>query len=91
MGCGGWPTAINDFIILACTILRLYKDSLGPKSKAFIEESIYDRHDDKKERLRFLTAQNYNHIFENTVLNNLEFEDNLKKSELHKKFEENTY
>ncbi len=82
---------LTSFIILACTILRLYKASLGQKSKAFIEESIYDRFDKEKNRLRFLTAQNYNHIFENTVLKNLEFEDNLKKSELNKKFEENTY
>ncbi len=82
---------LTSFIILACTILRLYKDSLGQKSKAFVEESIYDRYDKEKERLKFLTAQNYNSIFENTVLNNLEFEDNIKKSELNKKFEENTY
>ncbi|GAA7603559.1 DUF262 domain-containing protein [Helicobacter pylori] len=82
---------LTSFIILACTILKLYKDSLGQKSKAFIEESIYDRYDKEKERLRFLTAQNYNGIFEDTVLNHLEFEDNIKKSELNKKFEENTY
>ncbi len=82
---------LTSFIILACTILRLYKDSLGQKSKAFIEESIYDRYDKEKERLKFLTAQNYNGIFEHTVLNHLEFEDNIKKSELNKKFEENTY
>ncbi|TPH88837.1 DUF262 domain-containing protein [Helicobacter pylori] len=82
---------LTSFIILACTILRLYKDSLGQKSKAFIEESIYDRYDKEKERLKFLTAQNYNSIFENTVLNHLEFEDNIKKSELNKKFDENTY
>ncbi|WRD21013.1 DUF262 domain-containing protein [Helicobacter pylori] len=82
---------LTSFIILACTILRLYKDGLGQKSKAFIEESIYDRYDKEKERLKFLTAQNYNSIFENTVLNHLEFEDNIKKSELNKKFEENTY
>ncbi|ANH41334.1 hypothetical protein AA974_04455 [Helicobacter pylori] len=82
---------LTSFIILACTILKLYKHSLEPKSKAFIEESIYDRFDKDKNRLRFLTAQNYKQDFENTVLNNLEFEDNLKKSELHKKFEENTY
>ncbi|GAA9993320.1 DUF262 domain-containing protein [Helicobacter pylori] len=82
---------LTSFIILACTILKLYKSSLGQKSKAFIKESIYDRHDEEKERLKFLTAQNYNNIFENTVLNNLEFEDNIKKSGLNKKFEENTY
>ncbi len=82
---------LTSFIILACTILKLYKNSLGQKSEAFIKESIYDRHDGEKERLKFLTAQNYNNIFENTVLNNLEFEDNIKKSELNKKFEENTY
>ncbi|MGT0053486.1 DUF262 domain-containing protein [Helicobacter pylori] len=82
---------LTSFIILACTILKLYKHSLGQKSEAFIKESIYDRHDEEKERLKFLTAQNYNNIFENTVLNNLEFEDNIKKSELNKKFEENTY
>ncbi len=82
---------LTSFIILACTILRLYKDSLGQKSKDFIEDSIYDRYDKEKERLKFLTAQNYNSIFENTVLNHLEFEYNIKKSELNKKFEENTY
>ncbi len=82
---------LTSFIILACTILKLYKNSLGQKSKAFIKESIHDRYDEEKERLKFLTAQNYNAIFENTVLNNLEFEDNIKKSELNKKFEENTY
>lgn len=82
---------LTSFIILACTILKLYKNSLGKKSEGFIKESIYDRHDKEKERLRFLTAQNYNNIFENTVLNHLEFEDNIKKSELNKKFEENTY
>ncbi len=82
---------LTSFIILACTILKLYKHSLGQKSEAFIKESIHDRHDEEKERLKFLTAQNYNNIFENTVLNNLEFEDNIKKSELNKKFEENTY
>ncbi|WP_187852595.1 DUF262 domain-containing protein [Helicobacter pylori] len=82
---------LTSFIILACTILKLYKDNLGKKSEDFIKESIYDRHDEEKERLKFLTAQNYNNIFENTVLNNLEFEDNIKKSELNKKFEENTY
>ncbi len=83
---------LTSFIILACTILKLYKNSLGQKSKASInKESIHDRHDEEKERLKFLTAQNYNNIFENTVLNHLEFEDNIKKSELDKKFEENTY
>ncbi|WQS91293.1 DUF262 domain-containing protein [Helicobacter pylori] len=82
---------LTSFIILACTILKLYKHSLGQKSEAFIKESIHDRHDEGKERLKFLTAQNYNAIFENTVLNHLEFEDNIKKSELNKKFEENTY
>ncbi|MGL2670439.1 DUF262 domain-containing protein [Helicobacter pylori] len=82
---------LTSFIILACTILKLYKSSLGQKSEDFIKESIYDRHDEEKERLKFLTAQNYNNIFENTVLNHLEFEDNIKKSELNKKFEENTY
>ncbi len=82
---------LTSFIILACTILKLYKNSLGQKSKAFIKESIHDRHDEEKERLKFLTAQNYNNIFENTVLNHLEFEYNIKKSELNKKFEENTY
>ncbi|GAA9863901.1 hypothetical protein VN0636_07710 [Helicobacter pylori] len=82
---------LTSLIILACTILKLYKNSLGQKSKAFIKESIYDRHDEEKERLKFLTAQNYNNIFENTVLNHLEFEYNIKKSELNKKFEENTY
>ncbi|GAA7063114.1 DUF262 domain-containing protein [Helicobacter pylori] len=82
---------LTSFIILACTILKLYKNSLGQKSKAFIKESIYDRHDEEKERLKFLTAQNYNSIFENTVLNHLEFEDNIKKDELNKKFDENTY
>ncbi|MGN8505461.1 DUF262 domain-containing protein [Helicobacter pylori] len=82
---------LTSFIILACTILELYKDSLGQKSKDFIEGSIYDKCDKEKERLKFLTAQNYNSIFENTVLNNLEFEDNITKSELNKKFDENTY
>ncbi|GAA9176766.1 DUF262 domain-containing protein [Helicobacter pylori] len=82
---------LTSFIILACTILKLYKHSLGQKSKDYIKESIYDRHDEERERLKFLTTQNYNNIFENTVLNNLEFEDNIKKSELNKKFEENTY
>ncbi|MGL2848247.1 DUF262 domain-containing protein, partial [Helicobacter pylori] len=82
---------LTSFIILACTILRLYKHRLGQKSKDFIEVSIYDKYDKEKERLKFLTAQNYNSIFENTVLKNLEFEDNIKKSELHKKFDENTY
>ncbi len=82
---------LTSFIILACTILKLYENSLGQKSKAFIKESIYDRYDEEKGRLKFLTAQNYNNIFENTVLNHLEFEDNIKKSELNKKFEENTY
>ncbi|EJB55146.1 hypothetical protein HPHPH30_1515 [Helicobacter pylori Hp H-30] len=82
---------LTSFIILACTILRLYKHRLGQKSKDFIEGSIYDKYDKEKERLKFLTAQNYNSIFENTVLKNLEFEDNIKKSEWNKKFDENTY
>ncbi len=82
---------LTSFIILACTILRLYKHRLGQKSKDFIEGSIYDKYDKEKERLKFLTAQNYNSIFENTVLKSLEFEDNIKKSELNKKFEENIY
>ncbi|GHQ18436.1 hypothetical protein VN0283_11080 [Helicobacter pylori] len=82
---------LTSFIILACTILRLYKHRLGQKSKDFIEGSIYDKYDKEKERLKFLTAQNYNSIFENTVLNHLEFEDNIKKDELNKKFDENTY
>ncbi len=82
---------LTSFIILACTILKLYKHRLGQKSKDFIEGSIYDKYDKEKERLKFLTAQNYNSIFENTVLKSLEFEDNIKKSELNKKFEENTY
>ncbi|GAA9163389.1 DUF262 domain-containing protein [Helicobacter pylori] len=82
---------LTSFIILACTILKLYKNSLGDESKDYIEVSIRGRHNKERERLKFLTAQNYNAIFENTVLNNLEFEDNIKKSELNKKFEENTY
>ncbi len=82
---------LTSFIILACTILKLYKHRLGQKSKDFIEGSIYDKYDKEKERLKFLTAQNYNSIFENTVLKNLEFEDDTKKNEWNKKFDENTY
>ncbi len=37
---------LTSFIILACTILKLYKNSLGQKSKAFIKESIHDRYDE---------------------------------------------
>lgn len=68
---------ITTFTILACVFRELYKNQLERKALDYIEESIQDKYDNNKRKLRFLTGDNYQIDFEQTILKGITFKDKV--------------
>ncbi len=59
---------LSTFILLAKVLLTLYSDRLDSENQEYLQESLSDRHGDKKERLSFDTiGSNAKKYFENTL------------------------
>ncbi|WP_033622073.1 DUF262 domain-containing protein [Helicobacter pylori] len=59
---------LSTFILLAKVLLALYSDRLDGENQEYLQESLSDRHGDKKERLSFDTiGSNAKKYFENAL------------------------
>ncbi len=59
---------LSTFILLAKVLLALYSERLDGENQEYLQESLSDRHGDKKERLSFDTiGSNAKKYFENAL------------------------
>ncbi len=79
---------ITTFTIISCVFRDIYLSYLSSKSKDFINSSIQDKYEDSKRKLKFLTNEQYQIDFEETVLKGIEFK---KTKHIEKDFPDNKY
>lgn len=80
---------MTTFTIFACVIRDLYLNNLSGKSKKYISNSIKDEFEENKRKLKFLTSENYQIEFEETVLRKIDFGKNLKMGQRSNRYYEN--
>lgn len=78
----------TTFTILACVFRDLYFCDLNAKAKKYINNSIQDEFEENKRKLKFLTNENYQIDFEETVLKKINFKDT---KHIEKEFSNNKY
>jgi len=78
----------TTFSIISCVFRDIYFDSLGLKAKKYISNSIQDEFEDSKRKLKFLTNEQYQIDFEETVLKSINFKD---VKNIEKEFPDNKY
>lgn len=78
----------TTFTIMACVFRDLYYDKLDSRAKDYINNSIQDKYDENKRKLKFLTDIKYQNNFEQTVLKNIIF---LETKNIEKDFKNNKY
>lgn len=80
---------MTTFTIFACVIRDLYLKNLSGKSKKYINNSIRDEFEENKRKLKFLTSENYQIEFEETVLKEIDFGKHLKMGQRSNRYYEN--
>ena len=80
----------TTFTILACVLRELFLNDLSDKAKDYITESIHDKYEKNKRKLKFLTNEQYQLDFEETVLKSIIFKD-TKIVENDKELSKNRY
>ena len=83
----------TTFTILACVFRDLYLDELDNRAKDYIYDSIQDKYDESRRKLKFLTDIKYQNNFEQTVLKKIDFKDikNIEKDIKDNKYLQNAY
>jgi uncharacterized protein with ParB-like and HNH nuclease domain len=84
---------LTTFTIIACVFRELYFEQISRKAKDYIVESIQDKYEDNKRKLKFLTDERYQIDFEETVLKKIEFKDidNIEKAFPQNRYLQNAY
>ena len=84
---------ITTFTILSCIFRDIYTSELWEKAKDFINNSIQDKYEENKRKLKFLTNEQYQIDFEHTVLKGIEFTEvsNIEKTFPDNKYLQNAY
>ena len=82
---------LTTFTILACVIRDFYIDNLGAENKDRIQDSIYDKYDKDKHKLKFLTDERYQTTFESSVLRENVLQERLKEVEKPQDIKDNRY
>jgi len=84
---------ITTFTIMACVFRELYFEQISRKAKDYIVESIQDKYEDNKRKLKFLTDERYQIDFEETVLKKIIFKDvdNIEKAFPQNRYLQNAY
>lgn len=82
---------LTTFTILACVIRDFYIDNLGAENKDRIQDSIYDKYDKDKHKLKFLTDEKYQIAFENSVLRENVLQERLKDIKKAQDIKDNRY
>jgi uncharacterized protein with ParB-like and HNH nuclease domain len=80
----------TTFTILACVIRDIFFDDLSNKAKDYISQSIQDKYEENKRKLKFLTNEQYQLDFEKTVLEKIDFKE-TKIVEKDKELSKNKY
>jgi len=78
----------TTFTIMSCVFRDKYMGSLGEKAKDYINLSIQDKYETQKRKLKFLTNEQYQIDFEETVLKGINF---IEKKHIDRKLKENKY
>ncbi|MCI5118639.1 MAG: DUF262 domain-containing protein [Candidatus Electrothrix sp. LOE1_4_5] len=78
----------TTFTIIACVLRDIYFNELQAKSKDYINNSIQDKYEENKRKLKFLTNEKYQIDFEETVLKKINF---IKTRNIEKNFKDNKY
>lgn len=78
----------TTFTIISCVFRDIYLAELGQKAQDFINSSIQDKYEDSKRKLKFLTNEQYQIDFEETVLKGIDFK--ITKN-IDKEFSNNKY
>ena len=78
----------TTFTILACVFRDLYLAKLDNRAKDYINNSIQDKYDENKRKLKFLTDIKYQNDFEQTVLKKIQF---IKTKNIEKDIKDNKY
>ncbi len=82
---------LTTFTILACVIRDFYIDSLEAENKDRIQDSIYDKYNKDKHKLKFLTDEKYQTTFENSVLKENVLQERFKKIQKAQDMKDNKY
>ncbi|AQQ59290.1 hypothetical protein XJ32_03310 [Helicobacter bilis] len=82
---------LTTFTILACVIRDFYIDNLGAENKDRIQDSIYDKYDKDKHKLKFLTDERYQTTFESSVLRENVLQERLKEVKKPQDIKDNRY
>ncbi len=78
----------TTFTIISCVFRDVYFDKLSQKAKDFITNSIQDKYENDKRKLKFLTSEQYQIDFEETVLKGISF---TETRHIEKNFSGNKY
>jgi uncharacterized protein with ParB-like and HNH nuclease domain len=78
----------TTFTIIACVFRDLYFDKLKNRAKDYINNSIQDKYDENRRKLKFLTDIKYQNDFEQTVLKKIQF---IKTKNIEKDIKDNKY
>jgi len=78
----------TTFTIISCVFRDIYLSALSRKAQDFINSSIQDRYEDSKRKLKFLTNEQYQIDFEETVLKGIKFKNT---KHIEKDFPDNKY
>ena len=79
---------LTTFTILACVIRDLFFNELNNRAKDYILNSIQDKYDENKRKLKFLTDIKYQNDFEEKVLKKIFF---LNTNQIEKELKDNQY
>ncbi len=84
---------ITSFTIISCVFRDVYSSDLGKKAQDYINNSIQDKYEDSKRKLKFLTGEKYQIDFEGTVLKRIEFKQskNIEKDFPNNKYLQNAH
>jgi len=84
---------ITTFTIISCVFRDIYLSDLTRKAQDFINASIQDKYENSKRKLKFLTNEQYQIEFEETVLKGIEFKNtkNIEKEFPNNKYLQNTH
>jgi len=78
----------TTFTIIACVLRDLYFSELESRAKDYINNSIQDKYDENKRKLKFLTDIKYQNDFEQSVLKKIDF---IKTKNIEKDIKDNKY
>ena len=78
----------TTFTIISCVFRDLFMNELNEQAQDYINQSIQDKYEKDKRKLKFLTNEKYQIDFEETVLKKINF---VNTRDIEKQFPDNRY